>query len=314
MSSKKQQMAIRVASLYLKRANIQGQVISPLTRDQKAAFNNVTKLFFVPFLHSYSDKQTHQSIQLMTEGINKYPMLHKDISEVYVEFHKITSQVVQEIKASQVSGLQINPQYFKALTRVEELYNASLKLFSLSLTPLKRMSADLNSKKFHQCDATLAELQAIAENNTNLLHRLLNVVQQLKNMKPFVDKPQPQQEEPKKNWFQRMFKLANGSLIQHLEVRANDLLQIWSEDFYFYFEDAVQLRNACIFYTQPERLKEGTIELLDVFPNQSHPKIHNQLQNLSIAIDNIIPADNRSWDMMVKEIDRLFRLVKEAIV
>jgi hypothetical protein len=310
MSSKKQQMAIRVASLYLKRANIQGQVNSPLTKDQKTAFNNVIKLFFVPFLQSYSNKQTHESIQMMTEGINKYPMLHKDINEVYVEFHKIVSKIVQEIKDS---GLQINPQYFKALSRVEELYNESLKLFNLTLPYLKRMSADLNSKKFHQCDATLAELQAIAKNNIILLQRLLNVVQQLKNIKPFVDKPQ-QQEEPKKNWFQRMFKLANGSLIQHLEVRANDLLQIWSEDFYFYFEDAVQLRNACIFYTQPERLKEGTHHLLDVFPKQSHPKINHQLQNLSIAIDNIIPADNRSWDMMVKEIERLFRFVKEAIV
>ena len=152
MSSKKQQMAIRVASLYLKRANIQGQVNSPLTKDQKTAFNNVIKLFFVPFLQSYSNKQTHESIQMMTEGINKYPMLHKDINEVYVEFHKIVSKIVQEIKDS---GLQINPQYFKALSRVEELYNDSLKLFNLTLPYLKRMSADLNSKKFHQCDAIL---------------------------------------------------------------------------------------------------------------------------------------------------------------
>jgi hypothetical protein len=309
MSSKKQQMAIRVASLYLKRANIQELVNSPLNRTQQLAFTNVARRNFQPFLNSYRDSQTQESIALMTEGINKYPGLHKEINEVYSEFHSHTMEIVSEIEKANSEGHQISPDYIKGLQEVEDLFNSSYKLFDASLMPLKKMSTDLHTKKFHNCDSTLAYLQGLAVDNKHILQNLLKVVQHLKGLKPFTEK---QQEQPKKNWFQRMFKLATSTAIQRLEVTANDLLQIWVEDFFLYFGDGVKLRNACVFFSQPEVLKQGTLDLLETFPKLTHPTINHELKNLLLNIENTSPSDKNSWLLMGKQIDKVLRLVKAA--
>jgi hypothetical protein len=128
-------------------------------------------------------------------------------------------------------------------------------------------------------------------------------------LKPFTEK---QQEQPKKNWFQRMFKLATSTAIQRLEVTANDLLQIWVEDFFLYFGDGVKLRNACVFFSQPEVLKQGTLDLLETFPKLTHPTINHELKNLLLNIENTSPSDKNSWLLMGKQIDKVLRLVKAA--